>query len=247
MSDKDLARRGFLLLALLLFVALPSSLFYQASRASAHSLNAIEVSAANAEAQIYPPSASPTLDPSPTPIAPDQPDTTSNALPSQTDATTDIVQNQPDAPLPAAPDQSDAQPIGLTTQQYQVTIDQIPTTLDEAWYWIENGEHGFVFDIPCPSLAATPFVNWDMAEELAHGETPGRRHPFIEVDASTIARIAAQGNLTFEGSGTITKNEEDVYAELVPLLEGGSIQICGEGKPTLYGEGLQEFLDWLAQ
>jgi hypothetical protein len=229
MNNKDLAHRGILLLTLILFVVLSSPYFYRAAKASTLSINAIEVAAAKYNTPTAQPTSAPTQIPS---LAPTE-------IPSLAPA-----EISSPAPYVISLGQVEAQP---ATQPGTVTLDQMPTSLDEAWYWIENGEHGMVFDIACPSLSSTPFVNWEMAELLAHNEAAGRRHPNIQVDAAVIAAVAAQGNMTFSGSGVITRSEDEVTVELIGLLESGSIQICGQGKPTLYGNGLQDFLNWLAQ
>jgi hypothetical protein len=123
-----------------------------------------------------------------------------------------------------------------------------PSSLDEMWDFIDEGRSGWTFS-PCGEGELTkPYVTWEMAKLAVFFQAPERRHPRLIIQAIDTARILASGGGVFPDTGTITIEEDLVYIKLIELVIRGNIMICStnnEGKPTLYGPGVQEFLNWL--
>jgi hypothetical protein len=126
---------------------------------------------------------------------------------------------------------------------------EYPGSLDEMWSFIDTGKYGWVFP-PCLEDPQEPFVTWDMATMAVFFQTATRQHPYLEIQANDIAQIIEAGGGTFPVSGTVKVDEGLVFAKLLELSLRGKILMCdsdGNGKPTLYGGGIQEFLDWLQE
>jgi hypothetical protein len=116
------------------------------------------------------------------------------------------------------------------------------------WDFIDEGRYGWTFSACDEGELTIPYVTWEMAKLAVFFQTPERHHPFLIIKALDAARILAPGGGFFSDTGTITIEENLVYIKLIELVIRGKIMMCstsGDGKPTLYGPGIQEFLDWL--
>jgi hypothetical protein len=123
-----------------------------------------------------------------------------------------------------------------------------PESLDQAWYWIEEGHRGYTFT-PCESGNwEKPYISWAMAEEAVGAQTPDRSHPYIEIYADDLSRIVAVGGASFPPGHRLIKIHEDlIFAKLFQISLEGHFWVCGDEneKPIFHGPGIQEFLDWV--
>lgn len=123
-----------------------------------------------------------------------------------------------------------------------------PENLDEVWYSIEDGKPGWIFESCSPGQLTKPFITWNMLKEGVLSEPETRQHPYIVINSDDVRRIIKPGGGKFYGKGLITVHEDEVFKSLIVLVTT-SMWMCdseGTGKPTLYGEGVQIFLDWLS-
>ena len=125
---------------------------------------------------------------------------------------------------------------------------EYPGSLDEMWDFIDEGKYGWTFS-PCQDGELTkPYVTWEMAKLAVFFQAPERHHPYLMIQAIDTARILAPGGGIFPDMGKVTIEENQVFVKLLELAMQGKILMCsttGDGKPTLYGPGIQEFLNWL--
>jgi hypothetical protein len=125
---------------------------------------------------------------------------------------------------------------------------EYPGSLDEMWDFIDEGKYGWTFS-PCQDgEPPKPYVTWEMAKLAVFFQAPERHHPFLMIQAADTAHILAPGGGIFPDTGKVTIEENQVFMKLLELAMRGKILMCsttGDGKPTLYGPGIQEFLDWL--
>jgi hypothetical protein len=125
---------------------------------------------------------------------------------------------------------------------------EYPGSLDEMWDFIDGGKYGWTFS-PCQDGELTkPYVTWEMAKLAVFFQAPERHHPYLMIQAIDTARILAPGGGIFPDAGKVTIEENQVFVKLLELAMQGKILMCsttGDGKPTLYGPGIQEFLNWL--
>ncbi|MCX5636127.1 MAG: hypothetical protein NTX52_00335, partial [Planctomycetota bacterium] len=125
---------------------------------------------------------------------------------------------------------------------------EYPASLDEMWDFIDQGRYGWTFSSCQDGEPPKPYVTWEMAKLAVFFQTPERHHPFLMIQAADTVLILAPGGGIFPGTGEIVIEENQVFMKLLELAMRGKILMCsttGDGKPTLYGPGIQEFLDWL--
>mgnify|MGYP001570179946 CR=1 FL=1 len=120
-------------------------------------------------------------------------------------------------------------------------------TLDEMWDTAES--MGLVDRISlCSGLPTPPYVTWEMAYSAAGEQTSDRNHTEIKMLSSIISRIVSTGGAIFPVNGVVQVSEETVKSKLVELYMQGSLHACMENNhPTLFGPGIQYFLDWLQE
>jgi hypothetical protein len=166
--------------------------------------------------------------------------------------TVTLVPNIPTAEMPTTETPIAEMPTATSTPDDLVHFGpavDYPSSLDEMWDFIDEGRYGWTFS-PCDEGEVTaPYVTWEMAKLAVFFQAPERRHPLLIIKAFDTAQILAPGGGVFPDTGTITMEENQVYVKLIALVIKGKIMMCstsGDGKPTLYGPGIQEFLDWLA-
>lgn len=117
------------------------------------------------------------------------------------------------------------------------------TSLDELWDNVDVD--GCVYPLPsCSNPIPYPGLTWQDAKDAVSALTADRQHPWIIINVSDVQRIAGRGGYFFPGSGRVKVLEEDVRWKLFSI---GQIQACNtpDGKPMLYGPGLQMYFDWL--
>ena len=140
--------------------------------------------------------------------------------------------------------------VGRSVEEPTPTASSVrnPQSLDDAWYWIEAGEHGWTFE-PCGiGELTTPFATWGMALEAVEALTPDRVHPYLSIYGADISRIMTQGEGFFSKADLVRVTESSVFVFLSSEYFEGNIAVCGDQdrKPILHGVGVQNFLDWLA-
>jgi hypothetical protein len=94
---------------------------------------------------------------------------------------------------------------------------------------------------PCPDPLPTPFVTWDMAQRAAALQSDRQDFEQIRIQASVISQIMAEGGGYFPDTGNIRMPENDV----IYMLMASGANVCQNGSTTLYGNGVQSFLDSL--
>ncbi len=99
----------------------------------------------------------------------------------------------------------------------------------------------------CPAPLPMPFVTWEMAVEASLLDGPNSET--IELPASAISNIMVRGGGTFPTIGTVIVPEEGLVSYLMEFVLRGQMFICQDinGKPNVYGPGVQEFLNSLSQ
>jgi len=134
----------------------------------------------------------------------------------------------------------------------------IPTSLDEAWDFADKQVPGWYF-IPCePGQLSSPYITWGMAKEATEHMLPGRTHDEIYISSEEIRQIIAPGGGTFTSEGNVRIPENLIFGKLAQLTLKGELLSCGDpqGFPILFGDrpvneggngnGIQDFLDWVA-
>ncbi len=147
---------------------------------------------------------------------------------------------QPNVSLPFATQEG-------TTGQTAPIVEYSPMTLDQAWDTVVAMGIDDRFP-PCTYPLPLPSMDWDSAIEASLLQTPDRVYTEIRMDAAVVSEIAARGGISFPAFGTVAIPEDQVSPILIPLYQNGSILVCRDpnGKPNLYGLGLQTFFDILA-
>ena len=97
-----------------------------------------------------------------------------------------------------------------------------------------------VFPLP------VPFVDWSMASQASLLD--GTNSETIELPALTISSIMSRGGAYFPSEGTVVYPESMIKTKLIEIFLHGSLTLCQDSnhQPNMYGSGVQEFLDYLA-
>lgn len=92
----------------------------------------------------------------------------------------------------------------------------------------------------CPEILPTPFVTWQMASELSLLD--GDDSETIELPASVISEVASRGGAYFPTDGIVTVPEQGLLYNMMAYF--GDMKVCqySDGKPNVYGIGIQYFL-----
>lgn len=95
----------------------------------------------------------------------------------------------------------------------------------------------------CAGQLPIPFVTWQMALEASLLDGPNSET--IELPASTISNIVMRGGGFFPSEGTVILPENGLVSYMMTF----PLNICQDvnGKPNVYGPGVQMFLNDLAQ
>jgi len=112
--------------------------------------------------------------------------------------------------------------------------------LDNLWDVVPVVSAGFP---PCPDPLPIPFVTWDMAQRAANLQSDRQDFEQISIPASVVSQIMVEGGGYFPAEGNIRMPENDV----VGMLMASGASVCQNGSITLYGNGVQSFLDNLYQ
>lgn len=147
---------------------------------------------------------------------------------------------------------------------------KLPQSFDEAYVFIRDGTNGWQFPTCKKGEVKPPFVN-RRSVELANSylEDDGDRSIII-IDSGYLKEIAKIGDGAFSGGGKVTVKEIEVFENLIKMaLAGdfsdgtpvitwptdgyitikGDIFVCDDpdNGPTVYGNGVQKFWNWLSQ
>lgn len=119
-----------------------------------------------------------------------------------------------------------------------------PDDLDELYTFIETGKDGYTFE-PCQSLRA-PFISWDMVVAIkdAAGDDGGAGE--LWMDGQTLRNILLRGGIQYPGID-LRVSEKRLFGALISAVFAGEVSACGQpdGKPILYGPGVQYLIDHL--
>ena len=92
----------------------------------------------------------------------------------------------------------------------------------------------------CPDPLPVPFVTWDMAQRASALQSDRQDFEQISIQASLVAQIMSEGGGYFPTEGNIRMPENDV----IYMLMASGADVCQvNGSITLYGSGVQSFLD----
>ena len=121
---------------------------------------------------------------------------------------------------------------------------EFPKNLDDLYAKIEAREYGYVWtprdDVP------QPFITWTMIRQIAAAnQDQGQARVILPRD--TMQAIVAPGGVVV--SGDIDVSENDVFKALLRETVRASYLSCGDddGKPVLYGSGVQAIIDALVE
>ena len=116
---------------------------------------------------------------------------------------------------------------------------EFPTSLDDLYDKIENAEYGYVWSDCTANEVTGAFVTWAQVREIADMDTAAGR---IQVAQAEAQRILTGVSVEHD----IDASEGDAFTLLLVEFIGNGYLSCGvDGKPTLYGDGVQRVIDGL--
>lgn len=122
-----------------------------------------------------------------------------------------------------------------------------PENLDQLHAFIEAGERGYVWSECSPGEAVHPFVTWEMVQEIEAVNMDNHQSRVI-VTYADLQQILQPGGVVVPDTGILDASEEDIFWALLIEFASAGYLSCGdaEGKPILYGPGVQRIFDRLA-
>jgi len=180
------------------------------------------------------------LQPTQTQIAPPviQAVITQEVIPTYT-ATMQPLQDMPTIETPQAAPTLDGL---IEWQPYIEPITDMPTDLtdlDSAW----DLAPALALSLPaCVYPLPLPFVTWDMAYRASNLQAGRASYEEISIQASIVSAIMGEGGGYFPTDGNIRISENDVFPILISTP---GVLACrqSDGYPSVYGPGVQSFLD----
>lgn len=119
-----------------------------------------------------------------------------------------------------------------------------PDDLDEMFTFIETRKEGYVFE-PCKNLQA-PYISWGMVLAIKDAAQDDNGAGELWMDGATLKTILSRGGVLYDGRD-LRVTEKRIFGALVSSVFTGGIGVCGQadGKPIIYGAGVQRMIDTL--
>ncbi len=126
---------------------------------------------------------------------------------------------------------------------------QIPKSLDQLYLWMDTGYNLYKWDNCLPGALQKPYISWAMVTQSLGDLAEDNGQQMVIIPANDIAEIIKPGGGKFPTKGIVRISENEVYGLMIAAAfdNPGTLSCSStrDGKPTVYGPGVQRALDWL--